>query len=222
MSKENLTANLDASVVSNVQKFAAVGDIRYYLNGVHVVPGTADVPARIEGTNGHMLYVEEDKSAHATRDLIISISKRGHALLKDGNRVKVYDDGALHIVNKSGAVLYVEPGKAVIDAQFPVIDHLVGVPTDWHEGLVAPCNTGYLQKVFALPGYVRFFSRKDAEGNFTYASSVMFVVERSMKRDGKAMGLIMPVRTDFGPGASVADMLPASLVPSRGPARVAA
>lgn len=222
MSKASLIADLNAAVVGNAQKFAAIGDVRYYLNGVHVVPGTADAPARLEGTNGHMLYAEEDKSAHASGELILSISKRGHALLKEGNRVKVYDDGALHIVNDSGAALYIEPGKAVIDAKFPVIDHLVGVPTDWHEGLVAPCNTGYLQKVFALTGYVRFFSRKDAEGKFTYASSVMFVLERMKPGGGKAMGLIMPVRTELGPGASVADMLPASLVPRRGAQREAA
>lgn len=222
MSKASLIADLDAQVVGNAQKFAAVGDVRYYLNGVHVVPGSTNVPARIEGTNGHMLYAEEDTTAHATSDLIISISKRGHAMLKEGNRVKVYDDRSLHIVNDSGAVLYIEPGQAVIEGKFPVIDHLVGVPADWHEGLVAPCNTNYLQKVLALPGYVRFFSRKDADGKFTYASSVMFVLERVKPRGGKAMGLIMPVRTELGPGASVADMLPISLVPQRGAAREAA
>lgn len=218
-----LQADVSAEVFRRVHGFAAEQDIRYYLNGVHLVPGrTKQQAVRMEGTNGHLLYCEEDKSGVVQAELIVSIGKRGRPLLRGSNRIKVYSDNAVHITDQSGAVLYIEPTGGVIDGKFPVIDHLVGVPTDWHEGLVAPVNTGYLLQALSIPGYVRFFSRRDKEGAPDMKSSVMFVMDGGTANGGKAFGLIMPIRAQFAPNTAVDAMLPESLVPERGAPRAVA
>ncbi|MFK2904983.1 hypothetical protein ISP17_13560 [Dyella ginsengisoli] len=211
-----LLADVSAEVFRRVHGFAADQDVRYYLNGVHLVPGrTKQQAVRMEGTNGHLLYCEEDKSAVVQAELIVSIGKRGRTLLRGSNRIKVYSDKAVHITDQSGAVLYIEPCNGVIDGKFPVIDHLVGVPADWHEGLVAPVNTGYLMQALSIPGYVRFFSRRDKEGAPDMKSSVMFIMDGGTANGGKAFGLIMPTRGQFAPDSGVDAMLPDSLVQPR-------
>ena len=207
--KPNLIADLSARVFQRVRSFAPENEIRYYLCGVHVVPGER---VRLEGTNGHMIYVEEDTSGTAQKELIVNISKRGRSLLTGENRVKVYDDGSVHITTLSGgATLYIEPGTGVIDAKYPAIENVIGPMTGWHEGFGAAVNVEYLQKALAVPGYVQFFSRKDAEGRYDPKAAVMFVMAGGTPNGGKAFGLIMPVRANFAPDTPVADMLPASL-----------
>jgi hypothetical protein len=216
-------ADVSAEVFRRVLGFSANQDVRYYLNGVHVVPGrTATQPVRLEATNGHLLYCEEDKSGAVQAELIVSIGKRGRALLRGSNRVKVWSDKAVHITDVSGAPLYIEPNGGVIEGKFPVIDHLVGVPTDWHEGLVAPVNTGYLQQALSIPGYIRFFSRRDKDGAPDMKASVMFIMDGGTANGGKAFGLIMPIRAQFAPNTAVDAMLPESLVPERGAPRAVA
>lgn len=219
MSTPQVIADISAEVFRRVRSFAAVQDVRYYLNGVHVVPGSQ---LRLEATDGHVLYVEEDKSGTAQRELIVQLGKRALALLRGSHRVKVYDTGAVHITNESGGVLYIEPEQGIVDAKFPDITHLVGTPGDWLEGLGATVNTQLLARALSIPGYVRFFGRKNAEGRFDPRNSVMFVMDGGTTNGGKAFGLIMPVRGAFDPTSSVADMLPAALVPSLDAAKAAA
>jgi len=210
-------ADLSAKVLKRVLAFAAVRDVRYYLCGAHVLPGVkhGNLPARISASNGHMLYAEEDKSAVVSRELIVAIGPRGRALLIGEHRVKVYADNAVHITDSHGAPLYIEPGRGVIEGKFPAIEALVGVPTDWHEGLRAPVNTEYLKAALSVPGAIRFFSKKDPVGQFSTSSAVMFVMDGGTGNGGKAMGLIMPIRSRFDANASVADMMPASLLVHR-------
>lgn len=204
-----IVADLSAAVFKRVLSFAPVNEIRYYLCGVHVVPGKI---VRLEGTNGHMLYVEEDTSGTAQKALIVNIGTRGRSLLRGENRVKVYDDGSVRITTLSGGVtLYIEPGTGVIDATYPDLAKTVGSMEGWHEGFGSAVNVEYLRKALAIPGYVQFFSRKDAEGNYDPRAAVMFVMAGGTVNGGKAFGLIMPVRAEFAPGTAVADMLPASL-----------
>jgi hypothetical protein len=212
-----LIADLSAKVLKRVLAFAAVRDVRYYLCGAHVLPGVkhGNLPARISATNGHMFYAEEDKSAVVSRELIVQIGLRGRGLLTGENRVKVYADNAVHITDSYGEPLYIEPGKGVVEGKFPAIEPIVGVPTDWHEGLRAPCNTQYLKAALSLPGAIRFFSKKDPVGEFSTSSAVMFVMEGGTGNGGKAMGLIMPLRSKFDINASVADMVPATLMVRR-------
>lgn len=193
--------------------FAAVSDIRYYLNGVHVVPGGKTAAVRMEGTDGHMLYAEEDKSATVQKDLIVAIGKRGRSLLRGANRVKVFDNKAVQITDEMGAVLYIEPGQGVVDGTFPNIAGVMAKPDQWHEGLGGTVNTKYLLKALSVPGYVRFFSQKDAQGRFEPKASVMFVMDGGTVNGGKAFGLIMPMRGAFDPHSMVADMLPDTLRP---------
>jgi len=219
-SKEPIViADLSAAVFRRVLAFAPVNEIRYYLCGVHVVPGKVVL---LEGTNGHMIYVEEDTSGTAQRDLIVNIGMRGRNLLRGDNRVKVHDDGSVRITTLSGGTtLYIEPGTGVIDAKYPEIEKVIGPMDGWHEGFGASLNVEYLKKALAIPGYIRFFSRKDDQGKYDHKGAVMFMMDGGTVNGGKAFGLIMPIRGNFAPDSAVDDMLPAGLVKGR-PQRVAA
>lgn len=219
MSAPTLLADLDAEVLGRVLLFAAEPrEIRYYLTGVHVAPCPKGQNVRLEGTNGHILYGEEDVSGTAEKDVIVRIGARGRSLLKRGHRVKVYSDLSVKITDVAGAVLYIEPQEAYADTAFPNVAQVLHTADDWHEGLIAPVNSAYLLKVLKLPGYVRFFSRKDASGQFTLNSSILFVLDGGTANGGKAFGLIMPVRGAFSPHAKVAEMLPASMLQALGKA----
>lgn len=208
-----IVADLSAAVFKRVLSFAAVREIRYYLCGVHVVPGER---VRMEGTEGHMIYVEEDTSGIAQKELIVNIGPRGRNLLRGENRVKVYDDGSVRITTLSGGeTLYIEPGTGVIDARYPDIQNVIGPMEGWHEGFGSAVNVEYLQKALAIPGYVRFFGRRDADGRFDPRAAVMFVMDGGTPNGGRAFGLIMPVKANFSPDTAIADMLPASLVAKR-------
>lgn len=217
MSGPDVIADLSAKVMRRVLNFAAVQDLRYYLNGAQVVPGISrgNGAVRVTATNGHMLYTEEDKSAVVQRELIVNISQRGRVLLTGERRVKVFGDQTVHITDSHGAALYIEPGQGVIEGKFPDIASLVGVPTDWHEGLRAPVNVQYLKVALSVSGAIRFFSRKDPVGEFSTSSAVMFVMDSGTATGGKAMGMIMPIRSRFDANASVADMLPDTLLAKR-------
>lgn len=224
MSTPELIADLDARVVKRVLPFAATNDPRAALCGVHAVPGIKAEfkAARVEATNGHMLYAEEDKSAVVVRPVIVRLSHAARAFLKAGCRLKVYANAVVHVTDTHGAVLYIEPGVGIVSGAFPQLGTLVGLTIDWHEGLRAPINTDYLRTVLNLPGSIRFFSRKDDSGQFSLSSSVMFVMDGGTPTGGKAMGIIAPIRSRFDTNASVADMLPESLLATRAVAARAA
>lgn len=224
MSNPTLIADLDARVVKRVLPFAAVNDVRANLCGIHAVPGVKAEckAARVEATNGHMLYAEEDKSAVVERPVIVRLSPPARAFLKAGCRLKVYDNATVQVTDAHGAALYIEPGVGIVSGAFPQLGGLIGLTIDWHEGLRAPINTEYLRTALALPGSIRFFSRKDANGQFSLSSSVMFVMDGGTPTGGKAMGIIMPMRSRFDSTSGVADMLPESMLATRAVAARAA
>jgi hypothetical protein len=220
-------ADLDARVLKRVMPFAAEHDPRWYLSGVHVVPGVKSSqasdakPARCEATNGHILYCEEDLSAVVERELLIRISKRGWPLLVKGHRVRVLEDNSV-VITAGPDTVYIEPREGVIDYKYPDLASIIGVPTDWHEGLRATVNSQYLLLALRLPGAVRFFSKLDEAGAFSDTSSVLFVLDGGTATGGAACGVIMPMHSSFGRQATVADMLPATLLATRMAQQVAA
>lgn len=188
---ESIIIDLCAAVFARVQKFHAIADIRYYLCGVHVVPGK---PVRLEATDRHRLFIQEDLSGIATRECILKIGKRGHALLREGNRVRVTGDGRLTICSEKGTVLYVEPENPFVDGEFPRTEGLFGKPEDYTLGIRDTFNLTYLKEVSDISGYVVFFTHRDPN------KPLLFCIDGNggALNGGRSCGLIMPVRATIG------------------------
>lgn len=197
-------AVLNAEVVGRVYPFAGVNDVRYYLNGLGIFPGAAPL---VVGTNGHILYLEEDTGGTVSESFIVRLSKRAAFFLKKGNKVVVSRDsksGSAMIVHGSTMEpLYVEPGNCLIDAKFPNFPPLLGSPSQWTQGLVGGFNTALLQKVLSIPGYAQFYHKAGEENPDRH--SVLFITQPPAGARG--MGLIMPVRM----ATTVENAFPAAL-----------
>lgn len=187
MSQTDIIIDLCAAVFARVRKFQAVRDVRYYLLGVHVVPGA---PVRLEATDGYRLFIQEDLSGTATRECILKVGKRGHALLREGNRVRVSEDGRLTICSEKGAVLYVDPESAFVEGKFPRTEGLFGKPEDYTLGIRDTFNLTYIKEVSGISGCVVFFTHRDTN------KPLLFCIDGSSgaPNGGRACGLIMPVR----------------------------
>ncbi|MEJ2800600.1 hypothetical protein WAE61_01875 [Comamonadaceae bacterium PP-2] len=120
-----------AKWVGVLEPFMAVTDIRYYLCGL-LVEKAEKGGAYIVATDGHTLAVVYDQNAVApaqrtiisvSRDLISKASKNryisgetAHVVL-DGQRLSIATD---FDVEQSIDEVYIQPGRAVIEGNFPV------------------------------------------------------------------------------------------------------
>lgn len=200
----NFIVDIDAGAYGRVQKFQAKNDVRYYQQGVHVAPCT-DGPC-LEGTNGHCLYVEQDAEGEASKDCILSLTAPAR-LLREGNRVKLSDDGVLGVFDSAGIRLYVEPNGGVVDGKFPDITAVIGNPGEWLPGLIGAANADYLRAALDQPGAISFWRpREDAD----HTSVILFTVERA---GIKAFGAIMPMRGLFNKDARAEEFLPSRYLP---------
>lgn len=200
--------DIDALVIRSVQNFAATNDIRYYLNGVHVL--AAEHPV-VMASDGHIAYCEEALFCKASVSVTLKISKAARVFLKQDTRVQVQaylkEDGTpiatgsvLTVVNADDQTVYIEPGPAVVECRYPDIPALMGDFSEWQEGLIGGFNTELLTRAISLPGYVRFYHRgagPDSSAYFTFEAK---------KSHAKGVGIVMPART-----APFADAIPKAL-----------
>ena len=99
--------------------FQAVGDVRYFLNGVYIAP--AEKGADIVATNGHALIHIHDKNAHGVTEPVILSGLKFAALKK-----KSYGDAPCTLSadeTNSAAVLKTIEGTlfalGIVDGTFP-------------------------------------------------------------------------------------------------------
>lgn len=188
--------DVDASVVRNVFPFAASNDLRYYLNGIYVLAGSAPV---VMATNGHFVYCEEADYSDAKASVPLKLTVGAKPYLKPHHRLQVHafvgasgqpkaQGSVLTVVNADGDVRYIEPGNAIYEAKYPDIRAVLGDFSTWREGLTGNFDTKLIASVLALPGWVRFYHRDGDTGT----SAALFTVD--LKSGASGIGALMPAR----------------------------
>lgn len=179
--------------------FAAVNDMRFFLNGVYVRQ-VEDGGVLAIATNGHAVICVRDPDGFADAPIILPVGKaRNPALFKGkGGSVRLTADGVVFSESLS-AVQFVAP-EGPVDGQFPgILELFAGDKSQWAEGIRGAFDVRLLQLVAGAAGKegVRFWTRTDAEGATT---QLAFSIAQ------KAFGLVMPLRESVQ--AHIADLIP--------------
>lgn len=188
-----------ADFVKAAYEFAADGDIRYYLNGVHVRPHP-EKGVVIEASNGHHAAMFHDVNGTCTGNTIIRLNKAGlTAIKKTGNYHVQLNDGKLSILCNSGEV-YIQPGKPDIEGKFPDLPKLLTGKT-FKTGMHSLVNFNYIEpcKLKAVSSYsaygcaLKFWQQVPAEGE---RDDYGLIIVRNDSVP-EFICLVMPMRDDF-------------------------
>lgn len=166
----HMIARISAVAVKVVFPFAAKQDIRFYLNGINIRP-LEDGSVMVVATDGHRYVVVRDPHGHAERELIVALDKDA---LKHASNAKhtldVMSNGSAMISGEVAQPLFIQPGNAVIEAEFPRIERVAST-IGYSEGISGAINPQYLADALEIGkrfgGSIRFFNR-DAESPLTF------------------------------------------------------
>ena len=112
-----------------LMKFMAKSDIRYYLMGIHIEPDPKG-GAILVATDGHRMLVIKDKNADYPKDapkegIIFQIDKSAAKFCNkevrgvSGWATVDVDSQRLTIFNGDGQEMYLQPGKCLVNGNFP-------------------------------------------------------------------------------------------------------
>lgn len=177
-------------LVRRAVKFAAVNDIRYYLNAVYVQPSKSG-GVLVIASNGHVGIVLHDPNGWADKPYILPFNgKKNTAGLraKEARYVAVSAENVPMATDFHGNPVFICTEKP-IEAKYPDIAKIIFSLGEYTEGLVGAFNPDYI-RLAALSSHekkytncVKFFSKLGS------ASPVIFTTH-------KGFGLIMPMRDD--------------------------
>lgn len=185
-------AFVDVELVRRALKFAAVRDVRYYLNGVCIRPSKSG-GVLVLASNGHTALVLHDPNGRADKDYILPFcrGRNEKGLAERGaSHVVVGADGTITVVGLAMTKLFICPER-LIDATYPDLSSVAGKPEEYEPGIRGCINPEYLKCAIdsgGKSGYengVQFFSKKANGG-----SSVMLFTTQG------GFGLVMPMRAD--------------------------
>lgn len=194
---------LTAKLLPIIAPFIAKADIRYYLNAINVRPHR-DGGAIICATNGHALGAIYDRDADCEHEVILRFDARMQqacaAGLTNDRRVVMIGE-RLAVIESGDADVYIQPGRAEIEALYPRYERVIpkldvlqpGLPDMFSAQLIA-----LAQKAAAAAGKalakkshgdvgLTFFSVKgirDSTAVFRLSCAPEFV------------GVMMPIRGD--------------------------
>lgn len=187
----HMIARINAVCLKTVHPFIAQQDIRFYLNGINIRP-LDDGSVMVVATNGHRYVVVRDPNGYAERELIVHIGK--DALKHAGNAkhtLDVMSNGSAMISGQVAEPLFIQPGNAIIDADFPRIERVASM-TGYKEGISGSVNPSYLADALqigkAFGNSIRFFTR-DSDSPLTFVLGGM--------GDLECFGGIMKLRESF-------------------------
>lgn len=187
----HMIARISAVAVKLVFPFVAQQDVRFYLTGINIRP-LDDGSVMVVATNGHRYIVVRDPNGHAERELIVSISKDA---LKHTTNTKhtldVMSDGGAMISGEVAQPLFIQPGNAIIDANFPRIERVAST-IGYKEGIAGAVNPRYLADALEIGksfgNSIRFFTR-DSDSPLTFVLGGL--------GDLECFGGIMKLRDSF-------------------------
>lgn len=209
----DLRLRVNGRLFDAIAMMQAKGDVRYYLNGVHVTPTDAG-GVIIVATNGHHLAVIRDPEGYCAEPLIL---KTNTGLLQSARRsaaseIFLFDDTLLASASTVpggvaqadvGSVIYCDVdsvylGDPLIDGKFPDWRKIVPSPDALQPGLVGEFRINYLmaferqaQRLNVPERGIQFFQNKDDP--VTSTTVVRF------HRMPEYLGLLMPLRADQMP-----------------------
>ena len=150
-----------------VTPFKGNYDVRYYLNGVLIMP--YEDHALLMATNGHWMAIYESKEGRADKERIIELpswflsqmiqAERGGDIDDDGDeeesddapsyspipKTLVVNDEKSHLViREQGTEVLVKPGLPFIDGKFPDCLKALPDPTALEQGIFYPVAVNYL------------------------------------------------------------------------------
>ena len=146
-----------------VTPFKGTQDVRYYLNGVLVMPYEGH--ALLMATNGHWMAVYESEEARVDKERIIELPEWFLAQMIQAERggdtddeeaddapsyssipktLVVTDEKSRLVVSEHGTEVLVKPGLPFIDGKFPDCLRVLPDPTTLEQGIFYPVAVQYL------------------------------------------------------------------------------
>ena len=147
---DEITTAVDARLFGAVAVFRAKQDIRWYLNGVHLMPHPGGSGVLIVATHGHQLGVAFDANGRTPGPQTLTCSSKLAASARDcrnrpDSRV-VIQDGRIRVLSALLEELHVQPGPPNIEAaEYPkVLRVLTPALGELRPGCQGPFNPKYL------------------------------------------------------------------------------
>jgi len=111
---------VSAKLLHAALPFAAKGDIRYYLNGIHIRQSGNGHTCIIEATNGHMMAILHDDNGALTGDpASVILCRDVVAKLPKTGKILIYEDGSVTQFDPLKGSSNIRYEKATIDGKFP-------------------------------------------------------------------------------------------------------
>lgn len=179
-----------------VLSFKAQQDLRYYLNGIQVLP--QEEGCLLVATDGHRLAIYHSKEARCDKERILSITnaddKQIRKLRGKLNAVVTVEDEKSHlVVSDTDGEKYIKPGLPLIDGRYPEWQRVVPPISELTPGLQAFVDARYIAALADVipsrfPGALRFFhDRRDPLHNAVIAR---------VTGQPELMVVIMPMKGD--------------------------
>lgn len=159
-----LIARVNSVAIKAAFPFIAEDDVRFYLCGVNIRP-LDDGSAMIVATDGHRFIIVRDPNGYAETEVIARVSKDAVKHADSQVTFDVMNNGSVVWNDKVAQPVFIQPGKSVIDGDFPRIESVVDV-VGYLEGISGAINMNYMADVLKIKmgtktPAVRFFSRDE-------------------------------------------------------------
>lgn len=151
-SSEPMVIDFDAAALAPAAYFAAKRDVRYYLNGICVMPHPTAPGCIVVGCDGHRLAMWYDENGKCSRRVVLTVSKeliaasRKRNKLIPGDRRVQLESGRL-VLKAWYYELYIQAGQAEVTdggGNYPNVWRVVPPQESMVPGLHGSMNTEYL------------------------------------------------------------------------------
>lgn len=148
---DDITTAVDARLFGAVAVFRALKDIRWYLNGVHLMPHPGGAGVLIVATNGHQLGVAFDANGRTPHAQTLTCSAKLAAAARDCRHRPdshvVLQDGRVRVLSSLLEERHVQPGPPTIEAaEYPKVLRVIAPALgELRPGAQGPFNPKYLQ-----------------------------------------------------------------------------
>ena len=175
-----------------MSRFSAIKDIRYYLQGIHVVQNNRGT--YLESTNGHILgrllidsdYVENNSKVIIPLDAVKALSATG----KKGNEI-------LHFTVEGQKITVIEPDNSTrvfsaTDGVFPDTDRIIPMMVKEEDIKPSSYNISYLMAFYDADTDLRGSKANNCNVSVKQRGNDSGIV--SIGADLQFVGIIMPMR----------------------------